>query len=236
MTPALPTMAWIAPLIPYRVAGAIWYQGESNRFKPGAYAQLLQKLVQRWRQDFASELPFYYVQIAPYTSKSGEKAYLVREQQAKAQATIPRSGMVVVSDLVDDVSDIHPRNKTDVGKRLARWALGDAYGRPIGAYQSPTYRDIKIEKNKVRVFFDHAPNGLMSKDKTVTHCQVAGADRKFVEATAVVSGSTLVVLSKAVPNPVAVRFCFDNASTPNVFSKEGLPVAPFRTDNWELGE
>jgi sialate O-acetylesterase len=234
--PAVPASIYhgmITPILPYGIAGALWYQGESNATKPESYSHLMRTLIESWRQDFGKEFPFYYVQIAPYAYGSNDKAYLVREQQTKA-LEIPRTGMVVVSDLVEDVKNIHPKNKLDVGKRLANWALAETYGKKIGAYKSPLYQSMKVEKNRIRVYFANAENGLKSTNKTIPHIQIAGEDRRFVEASAEIKGNTLVVSNKTVKNPVAVRFCFDNAAISNVFSQEGLPVAPFRTDNWEV--
>ncbi len=224
----------IAPLVPYGVAGAIWYQGESNVQASQTYGKLFRKLIESWREDFGEELPFYYVQIAPFKYELPEdKAYLLREQQAEAM-TIPNTGMVVISDLVDDVTDIHPPNKLDVGKRLANWALAETYGLPVKAYKSPVYKSMKIEKNKIRIFFHNADQGLFCPDKKITHFRIAGDERKFVEAEAKIDGNTIVVSNKKIRQPVAVRFAFDNASIPNLYSKEGLPVSLFRTDNREV--
>lgn len=225
--------AMIAPVVPYGIAGTIWYQGESNRYRPHTYAQLMRTLIESWRKDFGKEFPFYYVQIAPYTYDDKGKAYIVREQQAKTME-VPKTGMVVVSDLVDNIKDIHPKNKLDVGKRLANWALAETYGKPIGIYKSPMYKSMKVDKNKVRLSFENATNGLKVRGKNISHFQVAGEDRKFVEATAQLKGNEIVVYNKTVTKPVAVRFCFDETSTPDVFNKEGLPLAPFRTDTWEI--
>jgi sialate O-acetylesterase len=226
--------AMIAPVVPYGIAGAIWYQGESNRYRPHTYGQLMTTLIESWRKDFEKPFPFYYVQIAPYTYDNKGKAYIVREQQAKTMKEVPNTGMVVVSDLVDNIKDIHPKNKLDVGKRLAAWALAETYGKKQGIYKSPMYQSMKAEKGKIRVSVENADNGLQVKGKTITGFQIAGEDQKFVDATAQLKGKEIIVSSKAVKNPVAVRFCFDETSMPIVFNKEGLPLAPFRTDTWEV--
>lgn len=224
----------IAPLVPYGLAGAIWYQGESNVQASQTYGKLFRKLIESWREDFREELPFYYVQIAPFAYELPEdKVFLVREQQVKAM-DIPNTGMVVISDLVDDVTDIHPPNKLDVGKRLANWALAETYGLPIKGYKSPVYKSMKIEKNKIRIFFHNADQGLFCPDNKISHFRIAGEDRLFVEAEAKIDGNTIVVHNNRIKRPVAVRFAFDNASIPNLFSAEGLPVSLFRTDNWEV--
>jgi sialate O-acetylesterase len=222
----------IAPVIPYGIAGAIWYQGESNRSNYQVYALLKKTLIENWRADFKKDFPFYFVQIAPYTYGIDGKAELVREQQELVTKTVPKTGMVVVSDLVDNVKDIHPKNKFDVGKRLAGYALTETYQQNVGEYKSPFYESMKIEKDKIRVSFSNASAGLKCTGKTPLKFMIAGDDKKFVEATAKIEGSTVVVSSKLVKVPAAVRFCFDDTSMPDVFNMVGLPMAPFRTDNW----
>jgi sialate O-acetylesterase len=224
--------AMIAPIVPYGIAGALWYQGEANVSKPQSYAHQMRVLIEGWRKDFGRDFPFYYIQIAPFTY-GDTPAYLLREQQAKA-LSIPKTGMVVVSDLVENVKDIHPKNKIDVGKRLANLALADTYGQKMANPYSPMYKSMKVEGNKVRLTFDHAEGGLKSNGKSIGPFQIGGEDRRFVDAQAQMKGNEVVVWSKEVKKPVAVRFNFDNASTPNLFSREGLPVAPFRTDDWEV--
>ncbi len=222
----------IAPVVPYGIAGAIWYQGESNCTNHPVYASLMKTLIENWRSDFEKDFPFYYVQIAPYNyGKEGSSEY-VREQQAKVEKLVPNTGMVVVSDLVDNIDNIHPKNKLDVGKRLANFALAETYKQNIGAYKSPAFRSMIIEGNKIRLNFDHLLVGLKSSGKTPSQFLIAGEERNFVPATAKIEGQTIVVYAKQVKKPVAVRFCFDDTSLPDVFSSEGLPVAPFRTDNW----
>jgi len=217
------------PIIPFRLGGALWYQGESNTKMPATYKQLMETLVLEWRKQFLVDFPFYYVQIAPYDKYGGDSGVLIREQEVK-MLEIPRSGMVVISDLVDNVKDIHPQFKKPVGERLANIALSDAYGKKGIAYQSPLYQSMKVEKSKVRVTFSNAPNGLMAKGEP-TEFQIAGEDKKFYPAKAKIEGSTVVVSAKEVKSPVAVRFAWSNSAIPNLFSKEGLPVPSFRTDN-----
>lgn len=222
----------IAPVIPYGIAGTIWYQGEANIENYQIYSALLKTLVENWRSDFKKDFPFYFVQIAPYTYGPTSNAPLLREQQEIASKAIPNSGMVVVSDLVDNVKDIHPKNKMDVGKRLAALALAETYKQNVGEYKSPFYESIKVEKDKVRLSFTNASTGLKCTNKSPQKFMVAGEDHKFVPAIAKIAGSEIIVSSKEVKTPVAVRFCFDDASMPDVFSNSGLPLAPFRTDKW----
>ncbi len=236
--PTLPGEAYngmIAPVIPFTLAGAIWYQGEANTFNPHTYARLLKTLIKSWREDFSCPLPFYYVQIAPctYYDEHDLNAAILREQQVKAM-DMPGTGMVVISDLVDDVRDIHPPNKQDVGKRLAGWALAETYGVPGMDYKSPVYQSMEIEKGKIRISFENAENGLVCPDREITHFRIAGEDRQFMEAEARIQGNSVIVHNKKIKQPVAVRFSFDNASIPNLFNAEGLPVSLFRTDHWEL--
>lgn len=222
----------IAPVVPYGIAGAIWYQGESNCGNYQIYSKLMKTLIENWRADFKKEFPFYQVQIAPYTyGDQGTSEYL-REQQELVTKIVPNTGMVVVSDLVDDIKDIHPRNKLDVGKRLANYALAETYKQNVGAYKSPSFESMKVEKDKVRLYFSNASAGLKSTGKTPVKFMIAGDDQKFVEATAKIDGNAVILSSKLVKTPVAARFCFDDTSMPDVFSNEGLPLSPFRTDKW----
>mgnify|MGYP000953459353 CR=1 FL=1 len=140
--------------------------------------------------------------------------------------------MVVISDLVDDVKDIHPKNKLDVGKRLANFALAETYKKEIGAYKRPMYQNMQLEKAAVRLTFSNVPTGIKSTGKTPVKFLIAGEDQIFVPATAKIDGKTILLSAKKVKIPVAARFCFYDASLPDVFSNEGLPLAPFRTDNW----
>ncbi len=231
-TPGTLYNSMIAPFAPYGIAGAIWYQGESNCGNYQIYAQLMKTLIENWRADFKKDFPFYLVQIAPYIyGDKGTSEYL-REQQELITKTVPNTGMVVVSDLVDNVKDIHPRNKVDVGKRLANYAMAETYKQNIGAYKSPAYQSMQVEKDKIRLTFSNVISGLKSTGKTPALFLISGDDQKFVPATAKIEGSSIVLSSKLVKTPVAVRFCFDDTSMPDVFSNEGLPLAPFRTDKW----
>lgn len=229
--------AMIAPLTQFAIAGAIWYQGESNVGEALLYDKLMRNMIGSWRKAWNKELPFYYVQIAPF--KYGRKygSALLREAQTKTMG-LPETGMVVISDLTENVQDIHPRQKRGVGERLAGWALAETYNKPVGAYRSPQYKNLEIKKDKAIVYFDHAPEGLMIKsdDKKAkaTEFYIAGEDRNFFPADVKIEGDHVIVSSREVKNPVAVRFSFNSIGIGNIFSKSGLPVAPFRTDNWEV--
>lgn len=225
--------AMIAPFTKYSIAGAIWYQGESNAGTASTYDELMRTMIGSWRKAWGREFPFYYVQIAPYNYGQGTiKGALLREAQTATMA-YPHTGMAVITDLVDDTSNIHPQNKHDVGLRLANWALGDHYGKTGITFRNPVYEKMEHRKNKIVVYFRNAENGLAVRGRKATQFYIAGADRKFYPADVKIEGNTAVVSAKAVKQPEAVRFSFTNTGIGNVFSKEGLPVAPFRTDRWE---
>jgi sialate O-acetylesterase len=224
----------IYPITNFRIKGALWYQGESNTGANATYTSLLSKMIHSWRKEWEYDFPFYLVQIAPYAYGGGDIGARLREAQSKVAQTVPSTGIVVISDLVDDVKDIHPKNKKDVGLRLANYVLGDHYGKTGFNYKNPTYKSMSVEKDKVIITFNNASQGLMSKDGAPKDFWIAGEDKKFVRADAKIVKNTVVVSSKSVKKPVAVRFGFTNTSTPNLFSKDGLPVDLFRTDDWEV--
>jgi sialate O-acetylesterase len=226
--------AMIYPVTKYSVAGAIWYQGEANVSAASTYSDLLSTLITAWRKSWQKDFPFYYVQIAPYAGygDNSSSAFL-REAQTKTLAT-PKTGMVVITDLVDNIDDIHPKMKREVGGRLANYALAETYGKKDIFYKTPLYKGMRIEKNKIWIYFDNADKGLMSKGDTLSEFFIAGNDKNFIPASAKIEKNAVVVSSKSVKDPVAVRFAFRNGATPNLFSKEGLPVNPFRTDNWDV--
>lgn len=222
----------IYPVIPYGIAGAIWYQGESNCENYSIYSQLMKTLIENWRADFKKDFPFYLVQIAPYDYGDKGTSEYIREQEEIVAQTVPNTGMIVITDLVDNIKDIHPKDKLNVGKRLANFALTETYKQNVGAYKSPAYQSMQVEKDKVRLTFSNILTGLKCTAKTPERFLIAGDDQKFVPATAKIEGSTIVLSSKLVKTPIAVRFCFDDTTMPDVFSAEGLPLAPFRTDKW----
>jgi sialate O-acetylesterase len=224
--------AMIAPLNSYKISGVLWYQGESNTGRANLYPRLFTNMIQSWRKAWKDDFPFYYVQIAPFNYDRPLIGALLREAQTQS-SYLPKTGMVVISDLVDDVRDIHPQNKKEVAERLARLAMAETYHKPIGAYTYPSYRNMFIEGSRVRLFFDHAENGLLARNGELTDFMIAGEDRKFVKAVAKIEGQTVIVSSSEVKKPLAVRFGFSNTAMPNLFSREGLPVNLFRTDSWE---
>jgi len=230
-SPAVLYNGMIAPLIPYHIRGVIWYQGEGNAGRAYQYRKLFPAMIENWRKDWGlGDFPFYYVQIAPW--KYGQKniAAELREAQLMTLA-VPNTGMAVTMD-IGDVNDIHPKNKQDVGKRLALWAMAKTYGRKGIVYSGPIYKSMKIEGNKIRLFFGYVGSGLVARGGELTYFKIVGEDKKFVEAKAVIDGDTIVVSSEQVTKPVAVRFGWSNTAQPNLFNKEGLPASPFRTDDW----
>ncbi|MEJ0105752.1 MAG: sialate O-acetylesterase [Bacteroidota bacterium] len=231
--PGLTYNGMLAPLFNFSIAGAIWYQGEGNTSAPLTYGHLLTTMIDSWRKAWHKNLPFYYVQIAPFTYETTNVGNLVREQQTKALQH-DNVGMAVITDLVDNIKDIHPKNKHEVGYRLANWALADTYHKQGIVYKSPFYKNMEIKKDKVIITFDNVPNGLIAKDKKINALLIAGADKIFYPADAKIEGGKLIIWSKSVKEPVAARFSFSNADVGNIFSKEGLPVCPFRTDDWEV--
>jgi sialate O-acetylesterase len=190
-------------------------------------------MIKGWRSGWHKEFPFYFAQIAPFAGygDSSASAFL-REAQTQ---TLPLSntGMVLTSDLVDNINDIHPKMKKEVGERLANYALAETYGLKNIAYKIPMYQSMQVEKDRVRVRFTNAENGLTSKG-ALTEFFIAGEDKKFVPANAKIEGNTVVVWSKEVPKPIAVRFGFRNAAILNLYNKEGVPVNLFRSDDWPV--
>jgi sialate O-acetylesterase len=222
--------AMIYPLTNYAIAGALWYQGESNVETHYGYKQLMISMIESWRKAWDKEFPFYFVQIAPYAySDTHIKGALLREAQT-ATSSHPKTGMVVISDLVDNVNDIHPNMKKEVAARLAAYALAETYGMNVGTYKSPVYKSHTIEKAAIRIQFDHVPVALVSKGGAPNDFYIAGADGVFLPATARVEGKTVIVYNLSIKEPKHVRFGFTNTAMPNLFSAEGLPVNLFRTD------
>lgn len=223
--------AMIYPITNFSIAGVIWYQGEANVDNASTYQLLFSTMINSWRKAWNKNFPFYFVQIAPYSGYGNISGALLREAQTKT-LMVPNTGMVVITDLVSDVKNIHPRDKKDVGERLANLALSQTYGKAGFASHYPGYKSMDIEKGKVKISFDNAEAGLMSKGDTLTDFYIAGADKIFHPASGKIVGNNVIVWNNNVKNPVAVRFGFSNDAMPNLFSKNGLPVNIFRTDNW----
>ena len=231
--PSLLHNGMIAPVAPYSIRGAIWYQGESNMNTRKLYPDLQQTLIADWRAQWGNpSLPFYFVQLAPHKAPpekpgSGQIAEM-REAQAKA-LDIPHTGMAVTLDIGDE-KDVHPRNKLDVGKRLARLALAGTYAKP-GVSSGPVPRETSIQNGRIKVLFDHAAHGLVAKGGSLRQFSIARADGRFVWADAVIDGEAVVVSTRSFSDPAFVRYAWaDNPAGANLYNSDGLPAAPFRTD------
>ena len=233
--PSTPTTLFngmIAPLVPFTIKGAIWYQGESNVGNPMLYERLFPMMISNWRDAFASpSLPFYYVQIAPYEYGVRDRSQLLREAQLKTLA-LKNTGMAVTLD-IGNPKNIHPANKPAVGERLARWALARTYGRTV-AYSGPLLSKVRVHSGVVELKFEHAGKGLVVEDANGQNgFQIAGPDSVFRSATVKVSGDRLIVSNPEIPHPLAVRYAFTHAPAATLFNKDGLPATSFRTDDWQ---
>ncbi len=234
-SPASLYNAMLMPLVPYAVRGAIWYQGESNAGRAFQYRKLLPAMIADWRKLWnAKDFYFGIVSLANFQSPPPEPAESAWAELREAQtltARMPLNGQAMAID-IGDAKDIHPKNKQDVGRRLALWALASTYGKKI-EFSGPVYKSMKVEGNKIRLSFDHLGGGLVTKGGALKTFAIAGEDKKFHWADAVIDGDAVVVSSKDVPAPVAVRYAWaNNPEGCNLYNKEGLPAEPFRTDTW----
>lgn len=234
-TPYMLNDSMIQPLIPFALRGAAWYQGESNESDCLAYGWMLRAMIRDWRRAWGQgDFPFLTVQLAnfrvPELYEAASKWAYVREGQLDTLKDA-NTGVVVAIDIGDSV-DIHPRNKQDVGFRLAQWALARTYGKPI-VPSGPLCRDFAIEGDRIRLRFDHVGGGLVARNGALKTFAVAGGNRTFVPAQAEIDGDAVVVQAQSVPEPVAVRYAWaDNPDGCNLYNREGLPASPFRTDSW----
>jgi len=243
--------AMIAPLVPYGIRGAIWYQGESNGGEGVEYFHKMQALINGWREVWNQEgapIQFYFVQLANFQAPNdnpagGDGWARIRDAQTET-LTLPNTGMAVIID-IGEAGDIHPRNKQDVGKRLSLWALRDVYGKKETIVSGPHFKSLKIDGNKAIVSYDHVGGGLIVGRKEgleptavdakgrLGRFAIAGDDMQWKWGDAVIDGGTVVVTSAEVAKPVAVRYAWSmNPSGANLYNKEGLPAVPFRTDEW----
>ncbi|MGQ2982039.1 sialate O-acetylesterase [Flavobacterium sp.] len=220
--------AMIHPFVGYRLAGVLWYQGESN-VGSHVYDKTLAGLIKGWRSEWKTDLPFYFVQIAPYNYEgSTDLGAVIRDAQRRVVNALEKTGMVVVSDIAT-VDDIHPRNKKDVGIRLANLALNDTYGIKKGVVNGPLYKSFTSDKNKLTVSFSNA-EGLRFKGKASTLFEVAGEDATWHRAEAKIDKGAIVLTSKNVKKPVKARYAWSNTAQADLFNSAGLPASTFTTE------
>jgi sialate O-acetylesterase len=229
----------IAPLFPYAIRGAIWYQGESNGPSAKNYREIMETLMADWRDSFKQgNFPFLYVQLANY-GKPMEKPVddnammTVREAQTQNLSVENTAMIVAIENAGDDPTNIHPKNKQEIGYRLAIAAQAKAYGEDI-EYSGPMYRSYQVEGQQIRLFFDHTREGMVAWCDKLTGFAICGADKQFYWANARFDGNTILVSSPLVPNPVAVRYCWGTNPPASLSNKDGLWTPNFRTDNWVL--
>ena len=230
--------AMIAPIVQYPVRGVIWYQGESNAGAAYKYRRLFPTLIKDWRSKWGYEFPFYWVQLANFMATSNtpsESAWAELREAQHMTLAVPKTGEAVIID-IGEANDIHPRNKRDVGSRLALNALAREYSKQI-AYAGPEYKSFTVDGNQAVITFLNTDKGLVSHNDKYGYLRgfaIAGEDKKFVWAKAYIKGDQVIVYSDAVKNPVAIRYAWgDNPDDANLYNTAGLPASPFRTDQWK---
>jgi sialate O-acetylesterase len=228
VAPAMIYNAMIFPLTPFHIAGVLWYQGEANTINAYAYKELLSALIKSWRNKWGYEFPFYFAQIAPYKYGNQFEGVEVRDAQRRA-LDMPNTGMAVLSDLCDTLN-IHPKNKQDAALRLANIALNRYYKKTIQEDSGPLFKDMTIEKNKAIISFDHSEGlHVVGAGARLTYFEIAGEDKIFYPADSKIKDQKVVVQSKKVKIPVAVRFAWTNTAVPNLFNGANLPASCFTT-------
>jgi sialate O-acetylesterase len=225
----------IHPLVPFAIRGALWYQGESNMGEGMLYHEKMKALIGGWREVWGQQdqFPFYFVQLAPFSRYGGSALPAIWEAQT-ATLAVPNTGMCVTTDITGNVGDIHPRNKQDVGLRLALWALAKTYGDRSLVYSGPLYQSMRVEGDKIRLFFAHTGAGLKSRDgEPLKNFTITGEGGETLPATATIDGHTVVVQADGISDPAHVEFGWFKTANPNLCNSEGLPAAPFRTEDWK---
>lgn len=228
-TPTLLYNGMIAPLIPFKIKGTIWYQGESNVRNPELYETLFPTMIKSWREDWGYDFSFYFTQIAPYHyRKRGQSQYL-RDAQRKT-LSLKNTGMAVTLD-IGNVDNIHPANKKDVGKRLANWALAKEYNKTL-VCSGPLYKEMKVIGNTIELTFEYDEGLLIKPEQGENQFIIAGENQEFLKADVRIENSRLILSNKDIPNPKAVRYAWNNAAFATLFNSSGLPASSFRTDDW----
>lgn len=226
--------AMIYPLIPYTFQGAIWYQGESNASRAYQYSKLFPTMIQDWRDQWGGkDFPFLFVQLANYQARNDEpvdSAWAELREAQRLTLSMNNTGMAVIID-IGEADDIHPKNKQDVGKRLALDALANTYGR-FNAFSGPTLDWVRVKEDRIVLKFENTEGGLHAQGGDPVGFSIAGEDQKFVWADAEIKGDKVVLSAKGVPNPVAARYGWANNPACNLYNGVGLPTSPFRTDDW----
>lgn len=238
--PSLLYNAMVNPLVPYAIEGVLWYQGEANVWRANQYKKAFPLMITDWRTKFKQgDFPFYFVQLSTFNeqngnSKVGSRWAELREAQSET-LKLPNTGMAVTTD-IGNAKDIHPTNKQDVGLRLAAIALNNVYGKKR-VYSGPTYKSQEIAGNQIILTFDNIGSGLTALDNSenLKGFEIAGADKVFHSAKAIIKNNKVIVSSNQVQNPAAVHYGWaDDDTEINLFNKEKFPASPFRTDNWEM--
>lgn len=223
----------LEPIIPFAIRGAIWYQGESNAGRAYQYRTLFPAMITDWRERWGQgDFPFLFVQLANYVPQNlPEGAWAELREAQSMTLELPNTGQAVIID-IGDAGDIHPKNKQDVGQRLALAAMAVAYDKKDVVSSGPMLKEVKFEDDKAVLTFDHVGGGLEAKGGALKGFAVAGEDQVFKPADAKIDGDTIVVSSPEVKNPKAVRYAWANNPEATLYSAEGLPASPFRTDKW----
>ncbi len=238
--PSLLYNAMVSPLVPYAIQGVLWYQGEANVWRAKQYKKAFPLMINDWRTKFnQGDFPFYFVQLSTFdefkgNSKVGSRWAELREAQSET-LKLKNTGMAVTTD-IGNAKDIHPTNKQDVGLRLAAIALNNVYGKKR-IYSGPTYKSQQIKGNQIILTFDNIGSGLLTSgnSQNVKGFEIAGVDKVFHSAKAIIKDNKIIVSSENITNPVAVRYGWaDDDTEINLFNKEKFPASPFRTDNWEM--
>lgn len=230
-TPSVLFNAMIAPLIPYTIKGAIWYQGETNVGRANQYLRLMTMLINNWRTCFElPEMPFYATQLAPwnYSDEKGTSSANIRQAQLKTMQ-LPKTGMISTLD-IGNVNNIHPCYKKEVGERLALWAMANDYGKAV-AFSGPLFKTIEITENKAKLSFTNTNDGLVINQAVANQFEIAGNDGVFYPAITTIDGETIICSSPKVPTPASVRYAFTNGAQASLFNGAGLPAPSFTSES-----